>query len=62
MTVRALVLADTDSYVKWGASLVGTTPWDTRLAVLAGHAAPSARQVGDALEGTEVEGCVSCML
>lgn len=52
MSVRALVLADTDSYVKWGATLAATTPWTSRLAVLDGHAAPSRRQVADAVDGS----------
>ncbi len=55
MSVRALVLADTDSYVKWGATLVEGTGWDTRVAVLDGYAAPSVRQVADALEGTSTD-------
>ncbi|MCR4512187.1 DUF6716 putative glycosyltransferase, partial [Aeromicrobium sp. 50.2.37] len=52
MSVRALVLADTDSYVKWGATLASTTSWTSRLAVLDGHAAPSRRQVADAADGS----------
>lgn len=55
MSVRALVLADTDSYVKWGATLVSTTPWESRLAVLDGHAAPSPRQVADAVDGSGID-------
>lgn len=58
---RALVLADTDSYVKWGATLVDQArdpedaPWESRVAVLDGHAAPSDRQVADALVDTDVD-------
>lgn len=58
---RALVVADTDSYVKWGATLVEQArtsdghAWQRRLVVLDGHAAPSARQVADALTGTDVD-------
>ena len=55
MSERVLVLADTDSYVKWGAALVASTPWTSRLAVLTGHAAPSPRQVTDALDGSGID-------
>lgn len=55
VTVRAVVVADTDSYVKWGATLVGTAPWESRVVVLDGHVAPSARQIRDALVGTDVD-------
>lgn len=55
--VRVLVLADTDSYVKWGACLLDPAPsgWTVDVAVLEGHAAPSTRQVEDALTGTAVD-------
>lgn len=56
--VRALVVTDSDSYVKWGAALAGQLPadWAVRLVVLRGNAEPSARQVVQALVGTRFEG------
>ena len=53
-TRRLLVVADTDSYVKWGAALASTLPeaWSSRLVVLASPVQPSARQLADALAGT----------
>jgi hypothetical protein len=52
--VRALVVTDSDSYVKWGAALAGQVPdgWTVRLVVLRGNAEPSERQVREALDGT----------
>lgn len=54
MTSTLLVVADTDSYVKWGAALASQLPgsWRTELVVLQTPAAPSARQLGVALTGT----------
>lgn len=51
---QALVVTDSDSYVKWGAALAGQLPaaWPVRLVVLRGNAEPSARQVAEALAGT----------
>ncbi len=52
--IRVLALADTDSYVKWGASVLDRLPagWSRGLAVLATPAAPSAAQLESALAGT----------
>lgn len=52
--VRVLALADTDSYVKWGASVLDRLPagWSRGLAVLATPAAPSEAQLASALAGT----------
>ncbi|MDR6906815.1 hypothetical protein J2X63_002501 [Agromyces sp. 3263] len=49
-----LVVADTDSYVKWGAALASQLPdeWEARLVVVATPAQPSARQLRVALAGT----------
>lgn len=51
---RLLVVADSDSYVKWGAALASTLPaeWATRLVVIASPVQPSDRQLVDALAGT----------
>lgn len=51
---RLLVVADSDSYVKWGAALASTLPaaWETRLVVIASPVQPSERQLADALAGT----------
>lgn len=51
---RLLVVADSDSYVKWGAALASTLPprWTARLVVVASPVQPSARQLADALAGT----------
>ncbi|EFQ84220.1 hypothetical protein HMPREF0063_10936 [Aeromicrobium marinum DSM 15272] len=51
---RAVVLVDSDSYVKWGAALAGRLPptWDVRLVMARGTAEPSHRQVVEALAGT----------
>jgi hypothetical protein len=51
---RLLVVADSDSYVKWGAALASTLPagWQTRLLVIASPVRPSPRQLADALAGT----------
>lgn len=51
---RLLVVADADSYVKWGAALASTLPpgWTTRLVVIASPVQPSPRQLAHALAGT----------
>jgi hypothetical protein len=51
---RLLVVADSDSYVKWGAALASTLPagWTARLVVIASPVQPSPRQLADALAGT----------
>jgi hypothetical protein len=51
---RLLVVADSDSYVKWGAALASTLPatWTAELVILASPVMPSARQLADALDGT----------
>ena len=51
---RLLVVADSDSYVKWGAALASTLPpsWTARLVVVASPVRPSARQLAGALAGT----------
>jgi Putative glycosyltransferase (DUF6716) len=51
---RLLVVADSDSYVKWGAALASTLPaaWTTRLVILASPVMPSGRQLDHALAGT----------
>ena len=54
MPPRALVVTDSDSYVKWGAALAGQVPkdWSVRLVVLRGNAEPSTRQLTEALTGS----------
>ena len=44
--LRILAVADTDSYVKWAAALLGSAPgaWDVRLRVLETPLAVSASQ------------------
>ncbi|RZS64134.1 hypothetical protein EV187_2513 [Agromyces ramosus] len=57
MSGTLLVVADTDSYVKWGAALASQLPtdaWRMRLVVLATPAQPSARQLRVALAGSRV--------
>ena len=51
---RLLVVADSDSYVKWGAALASTLPstWAIRLVILASPVMPSGRHLADALAGT----------
>ena len=55
-TVTMLVIADSDSYVKWGAALLGQAPdqWQRSLIVLASPVLPSAEQLRSALTGTAV--------
>ncbi len=52
--VRVLVLADTDSYVKWGAALADQFPvnWRVELVIARSTAMPSTEQLLDALAGT----------
>lgn len=56
--VRVLVLADTDSYVKWGAALGDRFPddWRVELVVARSTAVPSAAQLADGLAGTSAAG------
>lgn len=51
---RLLVIADSDSYVKWGAALASTLPepWRVQLVVLASPVQPSTAQLEHALAGT----------
>ncbi|WP_335622276.1 DUF6716 putative glycosyltransferase [Agromyces aureus] len=51
---RLLVVADSDSYVKWGAALASTLPptWRVQLVVLASPVQPSPAQLRHALAGT----------
>ncbi|GAA1506359.1 hypothetical protein BJ978_000059 [Agromyces terreus] len=51
---RLLVVADSDSYVKWGAALASKlpAPWRVDLVVLASPVQPSATQLAHALAGT----------
>jgi hypothetical protein len=51
---RLLVVADSDSYVKWGAALASTLPesWTSRIVLLASPVLPSQRQLAAALQGT----------
>jgi hypothetical protein len=55
--MRALALVDSDSYVKWGAALLGQLPdsWRRELALVTTPAAPSAAQLAAALEGSGVD-------
>ena len=54
-TVTVLAIADSDSYVKWGAALLGQAPdqWQRSLIVLASPVLPSGEQLRSALTGTE---------
>ena len=51
---RVLCIADSDSYVKWGAALAGQLPkdWRVRLVIARGNALPSPRQLDEALDGS----------
>ncbi|WP_156464570.1 glycosyltransferase [Aeromicrobium sp. Root495] len=55
---RVLVVADSDSYVKYGAALAEQLPasWSVRIVVAAGNAVPSPRQLADAVAGTRFVG------
>ena len=59
-TPRVLVFTDSDSYVKWGASLANQIPkdWSVRLVFARSNAEPSPRQLAEALEGSRFEGDV----
>ena len=54
MTPRFLVLADSDSYVKWGAAFASHLPvgWQAELVILSTPVAPSDRQLRTALAGS----------
>lgn len=54
MSPRLLVLADSDSYVKWGAAFASRLPvgWEPELVVLATPVTPSDRQMRAALAGS----------
>jgi hypothetical protein len=53
-TVTVLAIADSDSYLKWGATLLGQLPegWQRSLIVLASPVMPSGEQLAVALKGT----------
>lgn len=53
-TVTVLAVADSDSYVKWGAALLGQAPdyWQSSLIVLATPVLPSGDQLASALSST----------
>jgi hypothetical protein len=55
--VKIVAIADSDSYLKWGASALGGVPeaWEKRLVVLATPVAPSDEQFDAALAGTGFE-------
>lgn len=55
---RVLVVTDSDSYVKWGASLANQVPkdWPVRLVLARSNAEPSRRQLAEALEGSRFDG------
>ena len=57
-TPRVLVVADSDSYVKWGATLANQIPkdWSVRLVVARSNAEPSPRQLAEALVGSRFSG------
>lgn len=52
--MKVLGIADSDSYTKWGASILARMPgdWDSRLVIIRTPALPSARQLDAALAGT----------
>jgi hypothetical protein len=56
--LRILAVADSDSYVKWGAALLARAPaeWMRQLVVVATPVLPSANQLASALESTAVIG------
>lgn len=55
LAVRVLVVADSDSYLKWGATLLDSLPstWDSDVVVVRNPVAPVDDQIADAV-GTEV--------
>jgi hypothetical protein len=56
--VRALVIGDSDSYVKWGAAVLDRMPahWLRSMVVIGSRAVPSAEQLATALAGSSVAG------
>ncbi len=52
--MKVVGVVDSDSYVKWGAAMLGRAPadWQTSLVVIRTPALPSARQLESALAGT----------
>lgn len=54
--MRAIAIADSDSYVKWGAALLSRLPegWDTELLIVRTAKLPSQGQLDTALRGTAV--------
>lgn len=52
--MKVLAVTDSDSYVKWGATILNRMPaaWQRSLVVIRTPALPSARQLGAALAGT----------
>jgi hypothetical protein len=54
--VRALVIADSDSYVKWGAAVHDRMParWHRTMVVIGSRAVPSAEQLATALAGSSL--------
>ncbi|MFL1440851.1 DUF6716 putative glycosyltransferase [Nocardiopsis protaetiae] len=57
--IRVMAIADSDSYLKWSAALLGALPgegWETDLAVVRSPVAPSAEQVRAAVAGTPLAG------
>jgi hypothetical protein len=54
--LRVIALTDSDSYVKWGAALLGVMPatWHTSLVVVETTKLPSAEQLTAALEGSGI--------
>lgn len=55
--MRAIALADSDSYVKWGAAMLSRLPegWDVELLVVRTPKLPSAAQLATALSGSVIE-------
>jgi hypothetical protein len=54
---RILAIADSDSYIKWGAALLDSAPaeWEKTLVVVASPVMPSADQLSAALAGSEAD-------
>ncbi|MEU5883223.1 DUF6716 putative glycosyltransferase [Spirillospora sp. NPDC047279] len=57
MTVRVLAVADSDSYLKWAAGLLGGMPpgWTAQMMVVRSPITPSPGQIRSALNGTMAE-------
>ena len=55
--MRAIAIADSDSYIKWGAALLSQLPteWSTELVVVRTVKAPSSSQLATALSGSGIE-------